>query len=1046
MSRLFGMPSRDRPPGASLIHPLSHSSSRTAASLFNKPFFFALAFFIIATFAHGQGYAPLGYDAFTLHVWHLDDTTVPTDDEVIGTNNLPLQGLIGGAALSGTSLSELSTSLTCNAASSQAGFLLAAPAADIYTSSEDVPFSFADPTSGAFTYEAVVKFNSTYNPTNPGRNNNGLTMQILSMDGDGTTDRIFQFRFIGGSGPPNNFTPPTIQFINLAAGGTVQTLSATVPITGANAVNNTNWFHVAVTYNGLANTANDLSFYWTKLITSNTTSNLIGTATMTAGLPANAGSFTVGGRSRSGGTTDGFEGNIDEIRISGTARPANGMMPSNYDTDGTGMPDWWQLYYFGKIGVSGTSDPDGSGYTVLQDYAGGADPTNPNSLPLGVSGSTASTLPVITSGASVTGFYGSALSYQIAATNSPTSYNATSLPSGLSVSSTTGLISGAPTQTGTFNATVTAINASGTGSAGLTITVITAAVTSGSTGVVTTYYPLYDGSDQASSGYAYAGSSAINDVSFICSNLMTVGNQQFIAYYGRHQTSSSYAYNNTIWVARRTLGATVWQVYRTAFTANDITDGHDVVSFGIDGAGYMHMSWGMHNAIGTAYHYTRSTAPVTGTDPIAFAADAHNMTGNEYEVTYPQFFTLPNGDLLYLYRVGGAGGGSGDGNTFWNYYTVATQTWTNVPLSGTTPVPVIDGEDYSYNGYPNMTCMDPKTGKLFMTWTWRYTPAFETNENMAYAESSDLGQTWQRMDGTTYSLGVAEKYVSGITTNLNTIAQQVLTISGSSSLMNQAGMCLDSNGVPVIGTWWAPGAFSTNTGSTGSGNNERQYMIAYPTTTGTAIWATRQISNRNLDPPSFFDSSATYVRDLGRPVMVCDAQGRLLMLYRDNHASGGLTVAYSETPADDSTRTVWNTIDLTGDNLGGYEPTIDFQRWQRDNILDVVYQPSDYVAYNGLTYSAPANTASQIGVLEWNEAAYFATPTLNMAPSGQNEVLSYKSILGSSYRLWTSTDLVNWTAINTSVGDGTVQSYTHTGGAVGAKRFWRLQVAEGTFQ
>src|SRR5439155_436537 len=53
--------------------------------------------------------------------------------------------------------------------------------------------------------------------------------------------------------------------------------------------------------------------------------------------------------------------------------------------------------------------------------------------------------PVITSSGAATGQVGAAFSYQITAANSPTSFNATGLPVGLSVNTATGLISGIPT-------------------------------------------------------------------------------------------------------------------------------------------------------------------------------------------------------------------------------------------------------------------------------------------------------------------------------------------------------------------------------------------------------------------------------------------------------------------------------------------------------------------------------------------------------------------------------------------------------------------------
>jgi len=61
--------------------------------------------------------------------------------------------------------------------------------------------------------------------------------------------------------------------------------------------------------------------------------------------------------------------------------------------------------------------------------------------------------------------------YVISASNSPTSYSATGLPTGLSVDASNGLISGIPSQLGTFYATVNAFNAAGEGSGSLTLTV-----------------------------------------------------------------------------------------------------------------------------------------------------------------------------------------------------------------------------------------------------------------------------------------------------------------------------------------------------------------------------------------------------------------------------------------------------------------------------------------------------------------------------------------------------------------------------------------------
>lgn len=81
--------------------------------------------------------------------------------------------------------------------------------------------------------------------------------------------------------------------------------------------------------------------------------------------------------------------------------------------------------------------------------------------------------PVVTS-ASPTGTYNTVFSYSIVATNTPTSYAVAlgTLPTGLSLNTTTGLISGTPTQVGTFLVSVTATNVGGTSAAAIiTITI-----------------------------------------------------------------------------------------------------------------------------------------------------------------------------------------------------------------------------------------------------------------------------------------------------------------------------------------------------------------------------------------------------------------------------------------------------------------------------------------------------------------------------------------------------------------------------------------------
>ncbi len=90
---------------------------------------------------------------------------------------------------------------------------------------------------------------------------------------------------------------------------------------------------------------------------------------------------------------------------------------------------------------------------------------------VGSSTSTPTPVPVITSAATASGNVGSSFSYGISATNSPISFNAVGLPTGLLVNTGAGSISGVPGVTGTFLVNLSAANSGGTGTAVLTLTI-----------------------------------------------------------------------------------------------------------------------------------------------------------------------------------------------------------------------------------------------------------------------------------------------------------------------------------------------------------------------------------------------------------------------------------------------------------------------------------------------------------------------------------------------------------------------------------------------
>jgi len=445
----------------------------------------------------------------------------------------------------------------------------------------------------------------------------------------------------------------------------------------------------------------------------------------------------------------------------------------------------------------------------------------------------------------------------------------------------------------------------------------------------------------------------------------------------RYQFISYYDENAKLVVGRRkmlTAGWSDWYLRQTAFVPNSINDNHDVSSIGVDGDGYLHVSWGMH---GNPMLYTRSTTSAFGDTSFVLAGDTiGNSAGLGYEmphtsgITYPSFYNIPgNDDLLFSYRVGS----SGDGDLQLVRWDNTANTWNAVHAATGGNPPLLAGTDTDVNGYPNYAAFDSQ-GNWHITWTWRDTGGYQTNHNIMYAWSPNQGVDWYRQDGTLYQ-------ESGVHAINESNAPPVVNIPEQSSLMNQTYMTTGPEDNVYVASYWAPNA--------ASGDHLRQYMLAWQ---DGDTWRTSQITNRNPEYTNAEGVSQKITDSLlasyymCRPTVAVDDHDRVIVIFNDWQRGKVITIAYSEDPDRDD----WQLFDLPTDIMGRWEPSLDINRWKEDGVISLLYLPV-----------GPSSGVASI--FEWDAEAYFAA--IAPAPGDANrDGLVDEDDAGRLATYWGATD------------------------------------------
>ena len=360
-----------------------------------------------------------------------------------------------------------------------------------------------------------------------------------------------------------------------------------------------------------------------------------------------------------------------------------------------------------------------------------------------------------------------------------------------------------------------------------------------------------------------------------------------------------------ICIGRRKLPNGSWEVIQFKDHKFESNDSHNSAVIGVcDKDGTIHMAFDHHasqlnyrvSKMGAAHH-----PESVEWNAAIFGGVSHTLGAviPDERVTYPRFFSAPNGHLMFYYRA--VTSGNGDGMI--DQYDGDKHAWTpNLGkfIARDIGIYTVNGRTSTYR-CPYMNSLSYGGKRLHASWVWRdrFEKTNSANQHdLCYAYSDDQGRTWRNSAGEV----IGETGKGFI--HLDSPGLVVAPIPPEARVTNQnTHYAYEDGSLHIVMRHLIKGTF------------ESRYHHYWRTNAGSWDHEVLPFSGK-------------------RPKLVGAEDRTLVLVYSDD---GQLFIAKG-LPASCHARWSWSQVELPGRHSICGEALLDRERWEAENVLSIYSQ------------------------------------------------------------------------------------------------------------